>query len=233
MARFEADLSSLPLHERLVPPICRAGFSPARQSECVTFNCSSSPKGTNMKTKSLYSELAVNLFSRYVERCRPKTHATGRDRSLACAGGNDRSSTAGFYAMNPTGHERVPKKSSCSSGTSQNFGPDHKQEKCARTRTDLAADSRFTSFSADLFRCQQRTDCESLEADILAYVLAEIGAPGGKSAHAQSFQTRSWQGVPFFSLPWQLGYFAPRHFWFFKQLLCHKMSITHRCAIQN
>ena len=155
-----------------------------------------------METKSLYSEVAIDLLLGQVNRSQPQTQTACYGRTSARAERNDHSALG---ATNAGGNKPCPRPVVSSSKSCQKTEKNPQQNTCEKSCTDLAANYRFTGVSKDLFRRQQATIFVCSRVGVLALPEQESEAVDVKSVHPPFFQMQSRQGIQFFCLPGPVG----------------------------
>ena len=151
-----------------------------------------------METKSLYSEVAIDLLLGQVNRSQPQTQTACYGRTSARAERNDHSALG---VTNAGGDKPCPRPVASSSESCQKTEKNPQQNTCEKSCTDLAANYRFTGVSKDLFRRQQATIFACSPAGILTLPEQESEAVDIKSAHRRLFKMQSRQEIQFFYRP--------------------------------
>lgn len=155
-----------------------------------------------METKSLYSEVAIDLLLGQVHRSQPQTQAVYYGRTSARAERNDHSALG---ATNAGGDKPCPRPVVSSSESRQKPGKNPQQNTCEKSCTDLAAKYHFTGVSKDLFRRQKRTNFGFHQAGTPALPERESDAVYVKSVHRQFSKMQSRQDIRFFSRSGAVG----------------------------
>lgn len=155
-----------------------------------------------METKSLYSEVAIDLLLGQVNRSQPQTQTAYYGRTSARAKSNDHSAPG---ATNAGGDKPCPRPVVSSSESCQKTEKNPQQNTCKKSCTDLAANYHFTGVSKDLFRRQKRTNFGFLQACTPALPELESDAVYVKSVHRQFSKMQSRQDIRFFSRSGAVG----------------------------
>ena len=155
-----------------------------------------------METKSLYSEVAIDLLLGQVHRSQPQTQTIYYGRTSVRAEHNDHSELG---ATNAGGDKPCPRPVVSSSESCQKTEKSPQQNTCEKPCTDLAANYHFTGVSKDLFWRQLATIFACSPVGILTLPEQESEAVDIKSAHRRFFKMQSRQEIQFFYRPGPAG----------------------------
>ena len=155
-----------------------------------------------METKSLYSEVAIDLLLGQVHRSQSQTQTVYYGRTSARAESNDHSALG---ATNAGGDKSCPRPVFSSSESCQKTEKSPQQNTCEKSCTDLAANYHFTGVSKDLFQRQQATIFACSPAGILTIPEQESEVVDIKSVHPPFLQMQSRQEIQFFYRPGPAG----------------------------
>lgn len=191
-----------------------------------------------METKSLYSEVAIDLLLGQVDRSQPQTQTACYGCTSVRADHNDHPVTPALSETNVDRHQHIPRPFSHSSDGYRKTEQNRRQNTPKKSCTELASELHFTGFSKDVFPCRPPTNFGGNLAGIFAPPKQESGAKNDNSVHGHFFKMPSREDVQFFGRTGSVGEYTSGDFWGCKQLLLTQLLISNTitqfdCSVQG